>query len=67
MSTKNRKSSSAKRRKSAANQAPLSEDQRKYHPDWTADDCTNHLVAIAKEHPDQVITRNFFRVHSDIS
>lgn len=46
---------------------PLSEDQRKYHPEWTAQDCTDHLMSIARAHPDQVISRNFFRVHSDIS
>lgn len=51
----------------AKNAVPLSENQRKFHPNWTAEDCIEHLRAIAKASPDQVITRNFFRVHSNIS
>jgi hypothetical protein len=50
-----------------ANSVPLSENQRKYHPEWTAQDCIDHLRSIAQAHPDQVISRNFFRVNSDIS
>lgn len=46
---------------------PLSEDQRKFHKEWSREDCIAHLVAMAKAHPDQVITRNFFRVNSEIS
>lgn len=46
---------------------PLSEDERKFHRDWSAEDCLTHLRGIAEAHPDQVISRNFFRVHSDIS
>jgi hypothetical protein len=46
---------------------PLSEDERKFHADWTMDDCIAHLRSIAEAHPERVITRNFFRVHSDIS
>jgi hypothetical protein len=46
---------------------PLSENQRKFHPEWTKEDCIEHLRAIAEANPDQVISRNFFRVHSDIS
>lgn len=46
---------------------PLSEDQRKFHQDWTEQDCLNELRRIAEIDPDKVITRNFFRVRSDIS
>lgn len=46
---------------------PLSEDERKFRPDWDRDDCIEELQRIAKAHPDQVVTRNFFRVHSAIS
>ncbi|WP_157130292.1 metallophosphoesterase [Burkholderia pseudomallei] len=46
---------------------PLSEDQRKFQPDWTADDCIAELQRIAKIDDTKVITRNYFRVHSDIS
>lgn len=46
---------------------PLSENQRKFHPEWSPEDCSAHLRSIAQAHPDQVISRNFFRVHSEIS
>jgi hypothetical protein len=46
---------------------PLSENQRKYQADWTADDCIAELQRIAKIDEDKVITRNHFRVHSEIS
>lgn len=46
---------------------PLSEDQRKFHPGWTAQDCINELQRIAKLDQTKVITRNYFRVHSQIS
>ena len=46
---------------------PLSEDQRKFHPDWTAADCIAELQRIAQIDTDKVITRNYFRVNSDIS
>ena len=46
---------------------PLSEDQRKFRKEWTADDCIAELVRIAKIDETKVVTRNHFRVHSDIS
>jgi hypothetical protein len=46
---------------------PLSENQRKYQADWTADDCIAELQRIAKIDEDKVISRNYFRVHSEIS
>jgi hypothetical protein len=47
--------------------APLSEDERKFNPNWTADDCLAELRRIAEIDTRKVITRNYFRVHSDIS
>lgn len=46
---------------------PMSEDVKKYHPDWTAEDCCNELRRIANIDPDKVVSRNYFRVHSTIS
>ncbi len=51
----------------AKNPVPLSEDQRKFHEEWTAEDCIRELKRIAEIDSDKVITRNYFRVHSDIS
>lgn len=52
---------------SEGRRVPLSEDERKFHEEWTAEDCLKHLREIAEENPDRRVTRNFFRVHSDIS
>jgi len=46
---------------------PLSENERKFHLTWTKENCIGELQRIAKANPDQVISRNFFRVHSSIS
>jgi hypothetical protein len=46
---------------------PMSENQRKFQADWTAEDCVAELVRIAKIDETKVISRNYFRVHSDIS
>jgi hypothetical protein len=46
---------------------PLSEDERKFHPEWTAEDCIAELQRIAKIDSTQVISRNYFRNYSDIS
>ncbi|MDE1905088.1 MAG: hypothetical protein KGH75_01375 [Rhodospirillales bacterium] len=46
---------------------PLSEDQRKFHPEWTASDCINELLRVAKLDTTKFITRNHFRNYSDIS
>lgn len=46
---------------------PLSEDQRKFRKSWTAEKCLGELRRIAEIDTRKVITRNYFRVHSDIS
>lgn len=46
---------------------PISENQRKFQPDWTAEDCIAELRRIAQIDETKVISRNYFRVHSDIS
>lgn len=46
---------------------PLSEDKRKYQAHWTAQDCISELNRIAQLDTSRVVTRNYFRVHSDIS
>lgn len=46
---------------------PLSEDQRKYRPDWTAQNCIDELRRVALLDETRSVTRNYFRVHSDIS
>lgn len=46
---------------------PMSEDQRKFHEEWTAQDCINELTRVCSIDTTKVITRNYFRVHSDIS
>jgi hypothetical protein len=47
--------------------SPMSEDTRKFHEEWTAQDCINELVRVCEIDTDKVITRNYFRVHSEIS
>lgn len=59
--------------------SPLSEDERKFREDWTAQDCVQHLLAIAKAMPGEDgtvttvqgkqihITRMYFRNNSNIS
>ena len=42
----------------AKNPVPLSEDQRKFHEEWTAEDCIRELKRIAEIDSDKVITRN---------
>jgi hypothetical protein len=46
---------------------PMSENEALFREDWTAEDCIEELLRIAKIDPDKVVTRNYFRVHSDIS
>lgn len=46
---------------------PISEDTRKFRPEWTAEDCIAELQRVVAIQPDKVISRNFFRVHSQIS
>jgi len=44
----------------------FSEDEKKYR-DWSTDECISELRRLVEEYPDKVITRNFFRVESEIS
>lgn len=46
---------------------PMSEDQQKFRPEWTEEDCIAELRRIAEMDEDKVVTRNYFRVHSTIS
>lgn len=46
---------------------PMSESAEKFKEDWKADDCIAELRKLAEANPDKVISRNFFRVHSQIS
>lgn len=46
---------------------PMSEDQARYRPEWTPEDCIRELQRIAQIDPDRVVSRNYFRVHSTIS
>lgn len=48
-------------------ESPMSEDAGKYKPDWTAQDCIDELRRIAQIDTEKVITRNYFRNHSQIS
>lgn len=45
---------------------PLSEDSTKFK-DWDAEACLAELRRVAEIDPDKVISRNYFRVHSQIS
>jgi hypothetical protein len=46
---------------------PLSEDERKFHPEWGPEDCLAELIRVAKLDSTKVISRNYFRNYSDIS
>lgn len=45
----------------------LSEDERKFHKEWTAQDCLSHLRGMARASPNTFISRHYFRLNSDIS
>jgi hypothetical protein len=49
------------------NGVPLSEDERKFRKGWTAADCVKELQRVCDIDTTKVITRNHFRVYSDIS
>jgi len=57
----------AKNRMGSAKTVPMSENERKFHENWTAEDCITYLRKIAAADPDRTITRNHFRNSSDIS
>jgi len=44
---------------------PISENQRKFQPDWTSEDCIAELRRIAQIDETKVISRNYFRVHME--
>ena len=46
---------------------PLSENQSKFHEDWSPEDCINELRRLAEENENRVLTRNYVRVNSDMS
>lgn len=46
---------------------PMSEDQRKFRPDWDAEDCIEEIRRIAEIDPEKVVTRNYFRNHARCS
>jgi hypothetical protein len=48
-------------------ESPMSEDHAKFKPDWTADDCIEHLARMAAENPEIVISRNHFRNTAECS
>jgi hypothetical protein len=48
-------------------EVPLSEDVSKFMEHWGAEECIVELKRIAEIDIEQVVTRNFFRNHSDIS
>ena len=50
-----------------ASAVPLSEDEKRFMESWGPEQCIAHLRDLCERHPDMVISRNFFRVHSDIS
>lgn len=45
----------------------MSESQRKFSGDMSPEECIAELRRVAEEHPDKVITRNFFRVNGNIA
>lgn len=47
--------------------SPVSENEGKFHANWSAEDCISELRRIVDEHPEMIITRNFFRNKSVIS
>ncbi|ATI15714.1 hypothetical protein [Bordetella phage vB_BbrM_PHB04] len=54
-------------KKANGRKVPLSENERKFHEDWGPQECIDELMRIAKIDETKVVTRNYFRVHSDIS
>lgn len=46
---------------------PMSEHTERFKADWTAEDCIAELNRVASLDPDRVVSRNYFRVHSQCS
>lgn len=53
--------------RSATSESPLSEDSGKFMADWGPQECIEELRRIAEKDPEMVVTRNYFRNHSQIS
>jgi predicted phosphodiesterase len=56
-----------KRKVDDTNRIPLSEDRTKITDPMPKEWCIEQLRSLAEAHPDQVISRNFFRVHSPMA
>lgn len=46
---------------------PMSENELLFKEDWGPDECIDELLRITRIDPDKVVSRNYFRTHSDIS
>lgn len=53
--------------RSTTTESPMSEDSGKFMESWGPEECIEELQRVARKDPDMVVTRNYFRVHSDIS
>jgi len=53
--------------RSVTSESPLSEDSGKFMEHWDAQDCIAELRRVAEKDPEMVVTRNYFRNHSQIS
>jgi hypothetical protein len=53
--------------RASMSEAPMSEDTSKFMKDWGPDECIAELQRVAKIDTEKVVTRNYFRNHSDIS
>jgi len=52
---------------SQSERAVISEREKKFNPDATADNCIDDLRAVQKRNPLKHITRNFYRIHGQYS
>lgn len=46
---------------------PVSEDQQRFRPDWTAQDCIAELQRIVNIDTTKIVSRNYFRNHASCS
>jgi hypothetical protein len=53
--------------RASTSESPLSEDTGKFMKDWDAQDCIAELRRVAEKDTEMVVTRNYFRNHSQIS
>lgn len=54
-------------RSSRQTDVPMSEDATRYMETWGQEECISELRRVAQIDPDMSISRNYFRVHSEIS